>query len=116
MGNGRKKVVPRRQSNNSGIQRFNPVIGISTSQGSAQYEQKIQEVRRELERVIHGGTSKQIVVIGGDINAQIGRHIGAYDKSNTWEDMGSGEQTHKEKIKLNGSLSTDYVGLIHFSI
>ena len=33
-----------------------------------------------------------------------------------WEDMGSGEQTHKEKIKLNGSLSTDYVGLIHFSI
>ena len=33
MGNGRKKVVPRRQSNNSGIQRFNPVIGISTSQG-----------------------------------------------------------------------------------
>ena len=51
--------------------------------GSAQYEQKIQEVRRELERAIHGDTSKQIVVIGGNINAQIGRNIGAYDKSNT---------------------------------
>ena len=33
IGNGKKKVVSRRQSNNSGIQRFNPVIGISTSQG-----------------------------------------------------------------------------------
>ena len=65
MGNGRKKVVPSRQSNNSGIQRFDPVFGISTSQGSAQYEQHIQEVRRELERVIHGGTAKQVIVIGG---------------------------------------------------
>ena len=64
MGNGRE-VVPCRQSNNCGIQRFNPVIGISASQGSAQYEQKIQEVRRELERVIHEGKSKHIVVIGG---------------------------------------------------
>ena len=51
--------------------------------GSAQYEQQIQEVRRELERVTHGGTAKQVVVIGGDINAQIGRNIRAYDKSNT---------------------------------
>ena len=33
--------------------------------GSAQYEQQIQEVRRELERVMHGGTAKQVVVIGG---------------------------------------------------
>ena len=31
-----------------------------------------------------------------------------------WEDTDSGEQTHKEKIKLNGSQSTDYVGLTHF--
>ena len=28
MRNGTKKVVPHRQSNNNGIQRFNPVIGI----------------------------------------------------------------------------------------
>ena len=33
--------------------------------GSAQYEQKIQELRRELERVIHEGKLKHIVVIGG---------------------------------------------------
>ena len=39
-------------------------------------------MRRELERVIHGGRSKQVVVIGVDINVQIGRNIGAYDKSN----------------------------------
>ena len=32
-----------------------------------------------------------------------------------WEDMDSREQTHKEKIKLNGSRSMDYVGLTHFS-
>ena len=51
--------------------------------GSVQYEQQIQEVRRELERVIHGGMGKEVIVIGGDINAQIGRNIGAYDKSNT---------------------------------
>ena len=50
---------------------------------TAQYEQKMREMRTELERVIHGGTSKQIVVIGGDSNAQIGRNIGVYDKSNT---------------------------------
>ena len=31
-----------------------------------------------------------------------------------WED--SGKQTHKEKIKLNGSQSTDYVALTHFSM
>ena len=60
-----EKVVPRRQSNNSGIQRCSSVIGISTSQGSVQYEQQIQEVRRELERVIHGGTTKKVIVIGG---------------------------------------------------
>ena len=30
-----------------------------------------------------GDTAKQAVVIGGDINAQIGRNVGAYDKSNT---------------------------------
>ena len=51
--------------------------------GSVQYEQQIQEVRRELGRVIHGGTAKEVIVIGGDINAPIGRDIGAYDKSNT---------------------------------
>ena len=33
-----------------------------------------------------------------------------------WKDMDSGKQTHKEKIKLNGSQSTDYVGLTHFSM
>ena len=33
--------------------------------GSVQYEQQIQEVRRELERVIHGGTAKKVIVIGG---------------------------------------------------
>ena len=33
MRNGRKNVVASRQSNNSGIHRFNSVIGISTSQG-----------------------------------------------------------------------------------
>ena len=33
-----------------------------------------------------------------------------------WEDMDEGEQTHKQKIKLNGSQSTDYVGLAHFSM
>ena len=53
--------------------------------GGVQYEQQIQEVRRELERVIHGGTAKKVIVIwgGGDNNAQIGRNIGAYDKSTT---------------------------------
>ena len=33
-----------------------------------------------------------------------------------WEDMDSGEKTQKEKIRLNGSQNTDYVGLIHFSM
>ena len=35
--------------------------------------------------MIHGGTAKKVIVIGGggDINAQIGRNIGAYDKSTT---------------------------------
>ena len=33
-----------------------------------------------------------------------------------WEDMDSGKQTNKEKIKLNGSQSTDYVGLTHISM
>ena len=37
--------------------------------------------------MIHRVAAKQAVVIGGgevgDINAQIGRNIGAYDKSNT---------------------------------
>ena len=51
--------------------------------GSVQYEKQIEEVRRELERVIHGGMGKEVIVIWGDINAQIGRNIGAYDKSNT---------------------------------
>ena len=31
-------------------------------------------------------------------------------------DMDSGEQTHKEKLKLNDSQSMDYVGLIHLFI
>ena len=30
-----------------------------------------------------------------------------------WDDMDSGVQSHKE-IKLNGSQSTDYIGLTHF--
>ena len=33
--------------------------------GSVQYEQQIQEMRRELERVIHGLTAKQVTAIGG---------------------------------------------------
>ena len=33
--------------------------------GSVQYEQQMQEVRRELERVIDGRTAKQVIAIGG---------------------------------------------------
>ena len=66
--------------------------------GSVQYEQQIQEVRRELERVIHGGTAKKVIVNGGDINTQIGRNIRAYDKSTTVGSYGFRRTTRKEKI------------------
>ena len=49
--------------------------------GDVQYEPQIQKVRRELHRVIHGRTAKQVIVFWGDVNAQIGRKLGAYDKS-----------------------------------
>ena len=33
-----------------------------------------------------------------------------------WEDMDSGNQTHKEKINMNGSQSTDYDGVTYLSV
>ena len=43
--------------------------------GSGQYEQQMQEVKGEQERVIHWGTTKQVIVIWEDINSQIGRNV-----------------------------------------
>ena len=104
MGKGRKKVVTRRQSNNSGIKRFNPVIGISTSQGECSIWTTDTRGEERARKVIHGGTAKQVIVIVGDINAQIGRNIGAYEKSNTVGSYGfsktkpKGEDQHKRQI------------------
>ena len=86
--------------------------------GSAQYEQQIQEVRRELERVIHGGTAKQVIVIGeGGTNAQIGRSIGAYDKSNAVGRYGFRKTNLQGEDQIELDLqSRNYVGLTHFSM
>jgi len=48
------------QSNNSGIYRFINKLG-----GSGKYEQEIEEVRRKLERVIHGIHESKLSWLGG---------------------------------------------------
>ena len=62
-----------------------------------------------------GVQQSELSLLGGGINAQIGRNIGANDKSNTVGSMDLGKQTHRE-IKLKGSQNTDYVGLTHLSM
>ena len=59
MRKGRKKVVY--PADRVATLEFRDSVLLSVYQpvrGSAQYEQQIQEARRELERVIHGGAAK----------------------------------------------------------
>ena len=68
---GRKKLITDRLVLVK-IDNVNYISSYFPVQGSEGYEQTLQEIRNTLETIIHGQSKNEVVIIGGDFNAQIG--------------------------------------------